>query len=290
MLGPRQLILGLHLGDIAIALETARVDATPSALAAYTSDGDRAEARCSLSLGELPDPTADPLLFDSGGVWHVRQHGVGIRIDLHVRGRVYQSLLLDEDLTHGEAVLDPSQIAGDDPEVGFALRSPMLQLWISFLLMRGRGLLVHGLGVLGDDGGVQVFAGTSGAGKSTLANVVVAAGAGRVLSDDRLIVRPAGDGFAVYGTPWHGEARHALNASGRLAGLHFLQQAPVNERSALNPSEAARRLFACCFVAGWPRSGLKHVLDACAGLASAVPCDVLRFTPDSGALRACGLT
>jgi len=104
-------------------------------------------------------------------------------------GRPYHVLWLDESLERAEVVLDASLLL-DEPQP-FLLRAPALELWITFLLLRGRGLLQHGCGLLADDR-VRVFVGESGAGKSTLPGVFERHAAGLVLSDDRLVVRPGG--------------------------------------------------------------------------------------------------
>ena len=94
----------------------------------------------------------------------------------------------------------------------------------------------------------------------------------------------------VYGTPWHGEAALSANAEGTLAGIYFLKQAGVDRRVPIPVSQAASRLFATCFVAGWPRAeGLQFVLDTCVEIASAVPCCVLEFTPSARALVGAGI-
>jgi len=229
------------------------------------------------------------VLFDPGHCWRVESAEEGLRIAVlsDVRTRTaFHTLTLDASLSKGTVHLHKEVLV--DGEGPFLLRAPMLELWTSFLLMRGRGLLVHGLGVL-HDGAVTIFAGKSGAGKSTLGHLFADAGKGHILSDDRLIVRQEEDGWRVFGTPWHGEAQFASPASGPLRAICFLRQAPTCGLVPLPAASAAARLFATCFLAGWPREeGLQSVLDICARVAARVPCAELSFTPDGRALETAG--
>jgi hypothetical protein len=220
----------------------------------------------------------------------VERGGTGLRIVMRTNEaerRDYQSLELSEDLTRGEAILDPTVFgSGGSP---FPLSDPLHEIWTSFLLMRGRGLLVHACGVLRGDG-VHLFVGRSGAGKTTMARLLAAAGAGEILSDDRLVVRPRDDGFEAWGTPWRGVPDLSSAAGGGLASVSFLVQADESRRVALGPEEAAARLFDACCLVGWPREGIGYVLGTTAGVAERVPCHELRFLPEPSAVAAAGMS
>ncbi|MBN2494511.1 MAG: hypothetical protein JXR96_07980 [Deltaproteobacteria bacterium] len=268
----------MEIGRIAIRVHNP--GSIPAALRNFVSEGP-ASIDCQGRFAAVETP-AGPALFDSGGVWRIHGSAQSVSLVLRAAGRDYHRLDLDPDLLGGRVCLDPG---GIEDRALFALRAPMLELWCSFLLMRGTGLLVHGCGWL-IDGRVHVFAGPSGAGKTTLARLIERAGAGELLSDDRLVIRPeAGAGFAVCGTPWHGEARFASPACGPLAGLYFLRHAPAHALRPLSPRRAAEVLFACCFVAGWPREGLAHVLDTAARIAESVPAWELAFAPRDDVLE-----
>jgi hypothetical protein len=229
------------------------------------------------------------MLFDSEGVWCVTQVKNGIQIVLRsgpAPGRPYHLLELNQDLTQGHVVLDPAVIGNN--EKPFILRDPMHELWISFLLMRGFGLLVHGCAVL-HLGKVHVFLGQSGAGKSTLARVFNQLGVGEVLTDDRIIIRRRQDEYIAYGTPWHGEECFASPAFGKLASINFINHAPSSKLKDVSVGLAVASMFRVCFIAGWPRSGMEFVFGMCTEVCQKVPCRQLFVYPDRSAIEAAGL-
>jgi hypothetical protein len=273
----------LSVGDIGIALD-APEESVPPGLVPFLRDKGQVTARCNGRHGPVDADADARMLFDSGGIWRVDESAEGIQLVLRsgpAPGVPYHRLRLNPDLDRGQVVLDSRDLL--DGPAPFLLRPPMHELWVSFLLMRGRGLLLHGCGLLVDRRAI-LFLGESGAGKSTLAGILEGAFPGGILTDDRLVLRPGGDGFRAYGTPWHGESRFASPASGELAGVYFLGKASHPSVSDLLASRAAGRLFSCCFLAGWPRSDLDFVLDLCTRVAESVPCRELFFRPDQSVL------
>src|SRR5205823_7896354 len=107
---------------------------------------------------------------------------------------------------------------------------PLDELLMISLLARGRGVEVHGCGVIDTNGVAYLFPGHSGAGKSTIARLWRDQGA-TILSDDRLILRLRDGRVWMYGTPWHGEEQFATAASAALSRIYFLQHAPFNASS-----------------------------------------------------------
>ena len=281
----------LSVGGISIAVDGEEPSNVPQHLHPYLIDDPEPLVRCQGSLGQVELPTEAQVLFDSGGVWRVDETSGGIRLVLRSGespGRPYHVLKLNQDLTRGEVRLDPEELEDDSRR--FLLRDPLHELWTSFLLMRGRGLLLHGCGLLLEEK-VHVFLGESGAGKSTLGKVIKRHGprSGTILSDDRLVVRPEKSGYIAYGTPWHGEAQFASHCFGPLATVYFIEKSPGSESCELSAREAVDRLFRVCFLAGWPRTGLDFVLGMCQDVGTSVPCQLLRFCPDESALRAAGV-
>jgi len=277
------------VGGITIAIDGEETSSVPKHLQPYLIEEPGAEVHCRGAIGRVQLPEEPKVLFDSGGVWRVDEIPDGIRLVLRsgeAPGRPYHVLELSRDLTRGEVRLDPQDLEDDSRR--FLLRDPLHELWTSFLLMRGRGMLWHGCGLL-QDGRVQAFLGESGAGKSTLGNIIKQHCPGTVLSDDRLVVRPGVNGYLVFGTPWHGEAQFASHLVGPLAGIHFLEKSAVSESRELGARETVDRLFRVCFLAGWPRTGLDFLLGMCQQVGASVPCRVLRFRPDESALRAAGV-
>ncbi len=278
----------LSVGGITIVVEGVAPDLVPAPLQPFLTSDQTWLASCRGHHSPVELDQRERVLFDSGGIWRVDELSTGIRLVLRMGtppGRPYHLLELNLDLDRGQILLDPRHL--QDGPAPFLLRSPLHELWTCFMLLQGRGLLVHGCGLL-RDGRVHLFLGESGAGKSTLAGVFEAHGAGVILSDDRLIIRSGESGYLVYGTPWQGEARFSSPECGILADVNFLGKAGTCSLRDLGPADAARRMFQSCFLAGWPRSGLEFLLASCAEVASMLPCREFMFRPDASILATLG--
>ena len=92
------------------------------------------------------------------------------------------------------------------------------------LLSQGKGVEIHGCGLLDRAGRAYLFVGQSGAGKSTMARLWVNQADVSLLSDERVVLRTDRDPIAVYGTPWQGDAQLASPQSGKLAAVFFLNR------------------------------------------------------------------
>ena len=145
-------------------------------------------------------------LFDSGGTWRLLRARQRLSVPLlfldprrsAVQDRPLHRRFLRRPRHAPSSVL---RVRGIDRSAGY----PLDELLFISLLGQGRGVEIHGCGVVlnGSDG--LLFAGQSGAGKSTIARLCLAEPGAVVLSDDRVILREEPDGIWMYGTPWHGE-------------------------------------------------------------------------------------
>lgn len=174
-------------------------------------------------------------------------------------------------------------------EGGTALRSslfgyPLDQLLAMYLLGR-RGIILHAAGALVGGWGMA-FSGVSGAGKTTLTRLATGRPGWEPLSDDRVIVRVGEAPPGVWGTPWSGEGRVAENRSGEMAGLLFLEQGPSHGIRLLRPAEALPRLFQTASLPWYDGDYLEESLTACGRIVETVPCGMLTFQPDVGAIEA----
>jgi len=229
---------------------------------------------------EPPTPLPGSRLFDSGGLWSVHRHRRD-RLYLFrepLPGRTpYKALLIDEDLRRGTLFLPPAPQSG---KTGYALAFPLDELVFQHRLAREGGFEVHACAArMGD--GVAVFCGVSGAGKTTLAQLLHRAGV-KVLSDDRVAVRPRAGRLLAYGTPWHGSGRFASPEGGPLRAVFFLKKAARSEAVPVSEGAAAR-LFARTFPPPWDAAGVASVLAACGRVACSVPVFELRFRNDRSA-------
>jgi len=128
---------------------------------------------------------------------------------------------------------------------------PTDQIIVAHALGVAGGLLMHAAAIVGRDGGLLV-AGPSGAGKTTMSCAAAALGA-RILSDERVIVRPspAAGGWVVGGTPWPGDGGFIENRSVPLKALILLEQSDRDELVPLSPARAFALLYRCHFIPVW---------------------------------------
>jgi hypothetical protein len=239
---------------------------------------------------EPPTPAPGSRLFDSGGLWSLHRQGDRLLYLFRepIAGRPpYKGVLIDEERRRGTLFLPKRPQSG---RTGYALAFPLDELLFHHRLVREGGLFVHACAVR-LPGGAALFCGVSGAGKTTLARVFHRAGM-RVLSDDRVALRPTPGGFRTWGTPWHGSGRFASPQSAPLRAVFFLKQAAHSEVVPL-ATGAAARLFSLTFPPLWEAQGVAQALDACGRVVEEAPFYELRFRKDAsapaavyGALRA----
>lgn len=244
-------------------------------------------AQVACTVSDAP-PQLGSCLFHSGLTWRLHDTTDGYALCMY-RGEaeeVYQTLHLTRDFLRGEVHV-PLGITPGAVSL-YSLDSGLFQLWASFLLTRSRGVVVHALGVK-RQGMAHVFLGKSGAGKSTLARLITQAGAGDILSDDRVVVRRDGDEFRVYGTPWNGESQHHLADHAPLKAIYFLEQTPSCILMPISTAVSATQVFAASSVAGWPiMNAMQSVLDLTAAMAKSATGYRFGFTPDNRAMKALG--
>ena len=227
-----------------------------------------------------PLPEGTPPSFDNGATWCMVEANGQVALydcaydDLPEFNE--KGLVLTPDFTQG--TLFASRPTSDEPpEIVNPLGYPLDQILAINLLGRGRGLLLHACAVL-DEGRGYCFAGSSGQGKSTMASLWD--GEATILNDDRIILRPQGDGFWMYGTPWHGTYPATSPEGCPLNELFLLTHGPENEIRRLLPAEAASRLLIASFPPLWDHDGMAWTLELLDRLTASVPIYELTFRPD----------
>ena len=224
-------------------------------------------------------------LFDTGSVWRLEE--VGDQRLLTFRSPIfgrepYLAVEFDRDYTKGEGeTLVGGPILNQNELHPFVY--PFDEVVFLARLSRGRGVLVHACGlVIGGRG--LLFLGTSGAGKSTTARLWKERGGVTILSDDRIVIRSEGDGYRIYGTPWHGEDGWETPSSARLDAVFILDQAPRNRIQEMTPSTAVAQMMVRAFPAMWDQQGLEFAVKFLADLTGRVPVRRLQFLPDRTAV------
>lgn len=225
--------------------------------------------------------TSGKMLFDTGSVWRLEEVGENRLLTFRspVFGRdPYLSVEFDREYSRGQGetlVGGPILAAGELHPFVY----PFDEVVFLARLSRGRGVLVHACGLALGGRGI-LFLGTSGAGKSTTARLWKERGGVTILSDDRIVIRSEGDGYRIYGTPWHGDAGWETPASARLDAVYILEQAPRNRILDIKPSTAVAQMMVRAFPAMWDQKGLEFAVRFLARLAESVPVGRLQFLPD----------
>jgi len=281
--------LTLRVGDVAVRIKSGNPDmklrVNRVAESFLVSDGP-ADVEVTTAWGDLCQPTQASLVFDSGGLWRLSRE-----LEKHVfhltspmyGPQPYKRATFSVDFTCGEVLLERSYFDRRYPVD--ALEYPLDELLMMNLLVRERGVEVHACGLEDSDGQGYLLVGHSGSGKTTVAELWQKAGAVRVLSDDRIILRSWSGTPWMYGTPWHGEARFALPARTPLRQIFFLRHGTTNEIVPLKCTEALARFLACSFVPFYSRSGLDFALTFFSQLIDSLPCAELRFVPEESAIE-----
>lgn len=274
----------LRVADI-----TTRVVCDDASLALRVSETARrflapeGEPDTTLTVATRPqlDEPAGERLFDSSPVWRLYRDKGDLVFSFTSAALVpapYKIARFDPSFTAGTVWLDRRCLPADRAVDPFEF--PLAELMMINLLARGRGVEIHGCGVIDRDGRAWLFAGQSGAGKSTIARLWDAAGA-TVLSDDRLVVRPRDGQVWMYGTPWHGEEEFGAPGEAPLAGIYFLDHAPDHHLRPMRAVEAMAQLFACSFPPFYDEAGLNFTVDLMTRIVEQVACLELSFVPDA---------
>ena len=272
----------IRIGGIGIGLRYADLSLRRNlsdTVSRFSVSSGETEVRVTIDAMTLPLPPSGRLLFDSGAVWRAYDDRGGFRIDCRSEpfGDVpYKAAFFDRDFREGR-ILMRSDAMSDSMH---AIDYPLDEVIVAHLLGRGRGVELHGCGIIDRDGQGQLFVGQSGAGKTTTARLWLAEDHYEIVSDDRVIVRFGDGAWRMFGTPWHGEAELSSPVSARLGAIHLLVQAPRTEMVSLPPARAAALLFGCTFPPFYDPQALAFTLECLDQIVSDVPVRALHFRPD----------
>lgn len=275
---------------LAVAGLTVEVDADdalaaqlPAPQAAFLAPPGPADFRVRASWRDLTQERG-AIAFDSGGVWqrYAADGPSRYRFGVDTRAYPYKVATLDFERGQGEVELHAACYAGLTPEV---LEYPLDEMIWGHLLARRGGALLHACGRAGPAGG-DVCVAHSGGGKSTLSMLLEQHGRrSQVLSDERIAIREEDGTFAMYGTPWHGDAGLYRNVRARIARVLFLAHGAENVLTLLPPALAAARLYACAFPPAGDARLAQATLDTLARLVERVPAFELAFRPDAAVVE-----
>lgn len=244
----------------------------------FASPATGAGVRIAVRVAEPQPPAPGSLRFDSdGGIFDVAREGEEFVIALRIRGELVRTVRFDADFTRGELTVAPDSFYARQRM--YPLAYPLDEVVFLHRVVREGGLLLHAAGLARDDRG-RVFTGPSGAGKTTLTRLMQHRAGLRVLSDDRIVLRPEGCGVRIFGTPWHGEAELSEAGSARLVGIHAIHHAPGVVEQSLSGAEAAGALLGNAFLPAHDPVGSREALAFADHVVCGVPVSRLGFARD----------
>ena len=221
-------------------------------------------------------------IFDTGGVWKVycQNDSYLFTFSSPVFGPLpYKTAEFNAGFSCGRVFLHRPYFS--DSYQGDPLKWPLDEVLISHLLGLGRGVELHAAGLVDARGRGHLFVGHSGAGKSTMTRLWEDHTGVVILSDDRIVLRRKAGQFVMYGTPWHGDTRHAAPASTPVSAIYLLEHSDTTRLIPLSAPQAVARLFAMSIAAVYCREAVEFTLGFLNRLADIVPCFALPFVPDT---------
>ena len=278
----RTLLLGLTVAELRIAIEAPpelrwRWPAGP--LRRFATSADSAHVHVGVRVGRSDPPRAEALRYDSGGgIFDVAQVGRDWIIALRIQGRLQRLARFDAEFRSGEVVVDPESFYARERH--YPLAYPLDEVIFLHRLAREGGLLLHACGVARAREAL-LFSGPSGAGKTTIARLLQGASDVRVLSDDRIAIRPDESGFRAHGTPWHGDAPLSLSDSAPVRAIHLIHHACGIELEPLGGAAGAAAVLGNSFAPFHDPVSAERSLELAAKLAARVPISRLGFAKDS---------
>ncbi|HXY23337.1 MAG TPA: hypothetical protein VEI73_01715 [Candidatus Acidoferrum sp.] len=277
-----------RVGDISFGVSSAKdlpLLLDPG-LRAFESDSQNCDTEIFVEWAtQLKTPSRRPA-FQSGGLWSAfeEDRGTAFYFNSSYLGEApYKRAWFNSEFTQGHVLLLRRYFDAGTPV--YPLEYPLDELLMIHRLARGEGAEVHACGVVTADGIGRLFVGHSGAGKSTTSRLWLHQPGVTVLSDDRIILRLCAGSPVMYGTPWHGDAGLAAQASAPVHQIFLLEHGGRNEIVPIDPARATAELFARTFVPYHSASGLSHTLQLLEQITARVPVAVYRFKPDTSAIE-----
>jgi hypothetical protein len=183
----------------------------------------------------------------------------------------------ERDMFHAEWF--PETGCGSVLQVGAYATSidSVLRILHTLLLAPRGGFLLHAASAV-RNGSAFVFSGVSGIGKTTISRL--APPDVTLLTDEMSYIRPRGDGYQAFGTPFAGDlGRNGANISAPLKEIHMLARGSRNKRELLPPSKAAAALLRNVLFFAVDPEYVRMVFEAACQVASSIPVYRLTFLP-----------
>jgi hypothetical protein len=154
----------------------------------------------------------------------------------------------------------------------------VLRIVHTLILARQGGFLLHAASAV-RDGRAFIFSGVSGAGKTTISRL--APPDATLLTDEISYIRPDGNGYRAFGTPFAGElATLGENVSAPLSTLFFLEKGKENRVETISRDQAMRALLRNVLFFAEDAELVNLVFQSACNFVERVPIRKLVFAPD----------
>jgi len=191
-------------------------------------------------------------------------------------------VLIDRDFRSGKCfIIDDDK----DMEIFNGAHEFLKILFIYYMTKNGLGLMAHGAGIecVGDG---FLFAGPHAAGKSTLARIWDKYAKTGIASDENIIIKPQGNGFYMYSTPWHGEFSDFKNSIGKtkLKKVFFIYHGKDNKARRISRKESFNLFFQAIFLPFWDKDCVSFASQVILDVINTTSCYRLGFRKDDGSI------
>jgi hypothetical protein len=160
----------------------------------------------------------------------------------------------------------------------------LYQTVLIFALAARRSGIVHGAGA-GIGGKGFIFTGHADSGKSTLSTILAQFDGIEPLSDERVVVRPSGQLYSVFGTPWYSDAKIAANLNFPLTAILHIHHGKENLIIPCAPERALRLILPQIMIPWYDPKTVALLLDVCGDIVERVPAYDLYFRPNRSAVE-----
>lgn len=155
------------------------------------------------------------------------------------------------------------------------LEYPLDSLVLYYLSVINKDIMIHASGVDYNGSGF-LFSGVSGRGKTTMAQLWDKMG-GRVIHDDRLIIRRKGEKYEIHNTPVYSDDEPRSSVLNR---IYVIEHGTKNDSTLLKGAQAVSLVMANCIQHNWGRHIIGNLLESITDLCRNVPVYKLSFRPD----------
>jgi hypothetical protein len=212
---------------------------------------------------------------DNPDFWSIWKHGDEHYLKLSFPSHPSGKAILKFSLVSSEWELWTDQFTKSFEPLDYPLDSLILY----YLTVINNDIMIHASGVEYNGRG-YLFSGVSGKGKTTIARLWDNKG-GKVIHDDRLIIRRNGGKFQLYNTPVYND--DAPRSSG-LNGIYIIGHGAENIIQPVKGAEAVSLIMANCIQQNWERNIIRGLLESITDLCRNIPVYRLSFRPDESVI------